>query len=238
MKNIAKKLFALGITATLMLGCITACNANAKVNVKVNGSEVLNTEISTGSWKIEELNNVGPEHKKYFEEAISQLDGYNGEPVALLGTQLVSGTNYAFLCKSTIKANNAMNSLMITYIYVDLSGKATFLKDESVVLPGTESDNGNVTGGWSYAESTEVTDKVKEVMEKTGATKDGKYFLPIAYVGSQVVAGTNHAILCKAAASSADLSTDKATLELVYVYEDLQGNCEIINTESIKLSVG
>ena len=131
-----------------------------------------------------------------------------------------------------------MNSLVITYIYVDTSGKAKLLKDDRLVLPGTEGDNGNVAGGWEYAESTEVTDKVKEVMDKSGAKKDNKYYLPIAYVGSQVVAGTNHAILCKAASSPADLSTDKASLELVYVYEDLEGKCEITNAESVKLSVG
>ena len=230
MKNITK-LLALGLTATLVLGSFAACNAKVKANVNVNGSEVINTVISTGSWKIDELNKVSVEHKKIFEEAISKIDGYSYEPVALLGTQVVSGTNYAFLCKSTIISNTAMKSFVVTYINVDTSGSATFLCDERIVLPGTESDNGGMTGGWAYAESAEITPEIKKMFEDIQAYNGDPAYIPIAYVGSQVVAGTNHAVLCKATING------NASLFLVYVYEDLEGNCQVTNTEDIKLSI-
>ncbi len=234
MKNTTKVL-ALGLTAALMLGCFTACNAKVKANVNVNGSEVINTVISTGSWKIDELNKVSVEHKKIFDEAVGQLDGYFYEPVALLGTQTVAGTNYAFLCQPTLIANNAMNSLVITYINVDPSGKANYLCDERIVLPGTENDNTGMTGAWSYVESTGVTDQTKKMFEGMEEYNGAPVYEPIANVGTQVVAGTNYAVLCKTAPSHSEMN-DKATLALVYVYEDLQGTCTITSTDAIVLS--
>lgn len=235
MKNITRFL-ALGLTATIMLGSFTACNAKVKANVNVNGSEVINTVISTGSWKIDELNKVSVEHKKIYEEAVSQLDGYFYEPVALLGTQIVSGTNYAFVSQPTSGGKSAMNSLVITYINVDPSGKASFISDERIVLPGTETDNGTIAGGWSYVESAEVTTRIKEMFEGMESYDGGPVYMPIANVGTQVVSGTNYAILCKTAPSHSEMN-DKAKLVLVYVYENLQGACEITNTETIELSI-
>ena len=239
MKNITRKLLLLGLTATILTCELTACKINpsgkVNVNVNVNGSEVINTQISTSSWKIDELNKVSVDQKNIFDEATGKLDGYFYEPVALLGTQLVSGTNYAFLCKPTISSYSAMNSLVITYIYVDLSGDASFLGDERVVLPGTEGDNTNLAGGWRYAESTEVTSEINDMIANVNPKDANDYYLPIAYVGSQVVSGTNHAVLCKAVSNTA---ADKTSLVIVYVYENLEGKCEITGTEDIKLSIG
>ena len=240
MKNITTKILTLGITAVLFTGCLTACkisdNSKISANVKINGEEVINTQIgpgAVGSWEVSDSNAMTDELKKYFEEAVSKLDGYNHTPVALLATQVVSGTNYCFLCTSTIQANNAAKEMKLAYIYVDLSGSATFLKDEVLMLPGVN-ESGDKVGGWSYAESTEITDDIKKVMEKATETLTGAVYEPVAYIGYQVVAGTNHAILCKSTPSVADLN-GASTYVLVYVYADLQGNCEITETKDIEI---
>ena len=236
------KLLALGITAVLLTGCLTACkvknNGKINANVNINGEEVINTEIvigSTGSWQFAESTAVTADHEKIFKEAISKIDGYFHTPVALLATQVVAGTNYCFLCTSTIQANNAAKEMRITYINVDPSGSASFIKDETLLLPGVN-EGGDKVGGWAYAESAEITDAIKKVMEKATETLTGATYEPVAYVGSQVVAGTNHAILCKCVPSvpSADNS---ANYVLVYVYEDLQGNCQITETTDVKISI-
>jgi len=243
MKRLSTKLLTLGLTAIILTGCLTACKVNKHVNinadVKVNGEEVFSTKISTDSWEIPQINKVSVEHKKYFEEAVSELDGYFYEPVALLGTQLVSGTNYCFLCKPTVVAKNAAGYVVLTYIYVDLQGKATYLKDKKLALPGTETANDDGTpmvGGWSYSDSAVITDDIKNIVYKAVEAKGGAAYEPIAYIGSQVVAGTNHAILCKTIPSVSGQDA-AASLILVYVYEDLEGNCEITDTEEIKLEI-
>ena len=240
MKNITTKILTIGLTAVLCTGCLTACKVtnNSKINAKVNvnGEEVINTEIAlgAGSWQAAESMTVTDELQKYFDEAISKIDGYSHEPVLLLGTQVVAGTNYCFLTVSTIQAHNAAKEMRLSYINVDPSGSATFLKDDILKLPGV-GEGGDKVGGWAYAESTEIMADIKKVMEKATETLTGAVYEPVAYIGSQVVAGTNHAILCKSTPSVAELN-GATTYVLVYVYEDLQGNCEITETTNIEFN--
>ena len=49
---------------------------------------------------------------------------------------------------------------------------------------------------------------------------------PVAYLGSQVVAGTNHAFLCQAVTVVPD-AVPRWTV--VFLYEDLQGNVSLMN---------
>ena len=56
----------------------------------------------------------------------------------------------------------------------------------------------------------------------------GVDYVPVAYLGSQVVAGTNHAILCQATVVVPDAEPFYA---IVYLYEDLQGNDSVLDIE-------
>ena len=87
------------------------------------------------------------------------------------------------------------------------------------------------------AKDTTITENVKKVLDKATETLTGATYTPVAYIGSQVVAGTNHAILCKSTPSVAELK-DPGSFILVTVYEDLQGKCEITETKEIDLNFG
>ena len=80
-------------------------------------------------------------------------------------------------------------------------------------------------GGWMEPESTDVSKEVKNLLNKATANLAGGTYEPVAYIGSQVVAGTNHRILCKYTPATKD---PKSTYAIVTVYEDLEGNAEII----------
>ena len=54
-----------------------------------------------GSWSVSEDPAVTDEVRQMLKEAADQLSDGRYEPVALLATQLVSGTNYCVLCKRT-----------------------------------------------------------------------------------------------------------------------------------------
>lgn len=88
-------------------------------------------------------------------------------------------------------------------------------------------------GGWSYAEDPTVDEHVKAVVDKATEKLLGAECEPVAYIGSQVVAGINHAVLCKITMVSPDA---EVTYAVVYIYEDLNGNCEITKTTDIVLS--
>ena len=59
---------------------------------------------------------------------------------------------------------------------------------------------GGLVGGWTAAEDPAITDDVNALIEKALDGLVGVNYVPVAYLGSQVVAGTNHAILCLATA--------------------------------------
>ena len=90
-----------------------------------------NTEISTeklaGGWEVAENKSsvVIPQYAKdIFDKAAEKLVGNELEPMALLGTQIVAGTNYAFLCFSTLQTEETINGIQVVTIYADLKGNA------------------------------------------------------------------------------------------------------------------
>lgn len=88
---------------------------------------------------------------------------------------------------------------------------------------------GDIVGGWTKAESPVITDDFKKVFEKAVSELDGVDYTPVAYLASQVVAGSNHCVLCKATPVVPDAKT---TYSIVYIYEDLEGNAEVTEVVS------
>ena len=74
-----------------------------------------------------------------------------------------------------------------------------------------------------------VTEELKVVFEKGASVLTGSSFVPVAYLGSQVVAGTNHAFLCQAVTAYPGTIDADPSYAIVYLYEDLQGNVSILN---------
>ena len=242
MKKITVKLLTLGLTAVMLTSCLTGCKGNnLKADVKTPAARQeagADMNKKTGAWEVPGDTTVTEEHKNIFNNMTSKLDGFFFEPSAFLGSQVVAGKNYCFLCKPTVKSNGGLKSLELVYIYVDLKGEASLLANDRLILPGTENAGKEFqkAGGWSYAESSEITDKIKEIMAKATETLTGETYEPVAYIGSQVVSGTNHAILCKASPSVKELNGESKWV-LVFVYENLEGKCEITGTKDITIAV-
>lgn len=93
--------------------------------------------------------------------------------------------------------------------------------NESITTSNVES-GGEIDGGWARAASPVITDDFKKIFDKAVAEFDVDY-TPVAYLASQIVAGTNHCVLCKAMSK---------TYVIVYIYEDLQGNAEVTDIVS------
>ena len=61
----------------------------------------------------------------------------------------------------------------------------------------------------------------------------GVNYVPVAYLGSQVVAGTNHCFLCKA---TVVYPNAVPSYTLVYIHEDLEGNATIMQSTDIDIA--
>lgn len=79
-------------------------------------------------------------------------------------------------------------------------------------------------GGWQQAASPEITAEIKDVCDKAFKNADGVSYTPVAYLASQVVAGINHAVLCRAC-PIVPQSTE--TYAVVKIYQNLQNECKI-----------
>ena len=67
---------------------------------------------------------------------------------------------------------------------------------------------------------------VLEGVTDAGTTLDGVNYIPVAFLGSQVVAGTNYAVLCQAAVVYPGA---EPYYVIIYIYRDLEGNASILN---------
>ena len=94
----------------------------------------------------------------------------------------------------------------------DLAAGSGAQTEETVVEP-VEEAAGAIAGGWAVEEDTSMTDDMK------------------SYLGHQLVAGLNHCFLCKATVVYPDA---KPGYSLVYIYEDLDGNLEIMDITELQ----
>lgn len=79
-----------------------------------------------GGWQDngEQPNMLNDEEKAVFEKALEGLSGVGYQPVAKLASQVVAGTNYAFLAVGTVVAPEQIPHLYVISIYADLQGNA------------------------------------------------------------------------------------------------------------------
>ena len=98
-----------------------------------------------------------------------------------------------------------------------------------LMMISAASAEGTLCGSWTPSADPAVTEELKTLFDKGTETLTGASYIPVAYLGSQVVAGTNHAFLCRAVtAYPGSLETEPA-YAMVYLYEDLGGNVSILS---------
>ncbi len=237
MKYIFGKMTAIGLAGAIAVVCFTACG-------KINETTVQTTENTTveetaahkvGGWTLPADTKITDEELAIFNKGIEGLVGVEYEPVAYLGSQLVAGTNHCFLCKATVVYPGTTPQYKLVYIYEKLDGTEEILNIAGIELPGAgDADSNPIPGGWSYADDPSVDEKSASIVDKATENLLGAEYEPVAYIGSQVVAGMNHAILCRITAISPDAEDGYA---LLYIYEDLNGGFEILEINEITLSI-
>ena len=85
-----------------------------------------------GGWQATTDTTIDEDAQAAFDAAMEGLLGVEYEPVDLLATQVVAGTNYCFLCRSTVVVPDAVPGYALVYVYRDLSGKAEILDIQDI----------------------------------------------------------------------------------------------------------
>lgn len=88
-------------------------------------------------------------------------------------------------------------------------------------------------GGWQVAENNAITEENRALLEQALEGLVGVTYVPVAYLGSQVVAGMNHCFLCQARVVYPGA---EPTLVLVYLYQDLTGQMKITRIADLDIA--
>ena len=105
-----KKLLALILAALLgasLAFCLTSCDDEEKTDNGKPGDEIV------GGWSSPDSVKLTDEATNALKKATEKLAGGTYEPIALLGTQVVAGTNYRLLCTFTPATEGADASYTI-----------------------------------------------------------------------------------------------------------------------------
>lgn len=203
--------------------------------------------IMDGGWTVAEnpAADLPEEVKTAFDKALEVLTGSYKDvtPIAYLGRQVVAGNNYAVLCRVTYADESVPAGLMVLTVYADLEGNAEILSSEEFSIADYNTGDGStdadaaepMTGGWQVPDeitAVEVPDDALAAFNKAMEGFTGNDLTPMALLGTQVVAGTNYAFLCRSKLVTAD---PVESIQVVIIYEDLEGNTTISEIKTVDL---
>ena len=174
-----------------------------------------------------------PDAMNAFEAAFP--NGYNYthyEPIALLGTQVVSGTNYLYLCKSTWTDYQENVSFVLLQIYQDLSGKSEVM-GSAILFPTEESRE----EGEDYIDNTgsylpENIPAIQNAFKEAVPDDENAYYIPLAYIGKHTQEGKPEEDVIFTAKDPRGTDA-KISYELFYITKDKDGKAKIVKTEDV-----
>ena len=174
-----------------------------------------------------------PDAMNAFEAAFP--NGYNYthyEPIALLGTQVVSGTNYLYLCKSTWTDYQENVSFVLLQIYQDLSGKSEVV-GSAILFPTEESRE----EGEDYIDNTgsylpENIPAIQNAFKEAVPDNENVSYIPLAYIGKHTQEGKPEEDVIFTAKKSKGKDA-KTSYVLLYIGSGKGGKAKLVKTEDV-----
>ena len=193
------------LCAASIMGCGAKANntesqattASQESTLTKEAEEISETNESTpitGGWAINnDFDGIDDANAmSAFEKATEDLDGYRYDVAAVLGSQIVAGTNYSYLCRAEMAVPDAKPEYVILKVYEGLEGKE----------------------GWEYNDANPYMDENEEVndaFDKALEGLTGVEYKPIAYIGHK---DNSYAVLTKITITSVEPLT---SLSMVYI---------------------
>ena len=205
-----KHFFAILTALTLLCGC--ACGAAWEDGAMLGGWTVKREEMAVM---------LPDEYGEIFEQAAPE--GY--ALVNILATQVVAGTNYAFLARNE-------EGFAILKTYRDLQGNATVTQiadlDVTDLLIAQEPMPTGLMGGWTVWDTGKppvLPTEEAEIAYETAVFAGERLFKPVALLATQLVSGMNYRVLAQ----------EDGVLYVVTVYQPLTGDAVL--TEILPLDL-
>ena len=175
-----------------------------------------------------------PDAMNAFEAAFPNGHNYTHyEPIALLGTQVVSGTNYLYLCKSTWTDYQENVSFVLLQIYQDLSGKSEVM-GSAILFPTEESRE----EGEDYIDNTgsylpENIPAIQNAFKEAVPNDENASYIPLAYIGKHTQEGKPEEDVIFTAKKSKGKNA-KTSYVLLYIGSGNGGKAKLVKTEDVQ----
>ena len=215
------------IISILLAALLLIAPASALSTEAIDSADTV--KVLPGGWNTPDSIEITDEIEALVQRAMESRIGIRVIPVALIGTQLVAGRNYAIFCRLAPVAPNAAETFAIVCIYEDLNGNASVTEIEQFEAE-THMSQSAMMGGWKQAESAELTDETRAIFQKAADTLLGVRYSPVALISTQVVNGTNYCFLSVSALVSPNA---EPTLTLVFVHAATDGSVCVTEVQNL-----
>ncbi|MCR5450901.1 MAG: lipocalin family protein [Solobacterium sp.] len=246
-----KKLFTAMIAAMLMAGCaqqkpaepaetaVPEATATAVPEETAKTEETALAEIP-GGWTVNTDFNtlMTDDDLTRIETVLAEFVGTGFTPAQVIATQVVNGTNYAYLALGETVTADPVSSYYVLVVNETPSKEVSLINIKKIDLADirTKDSNETLLGGWQATgtgkpgmlpgqEAQESFDKACESLE------DGLMLNPVVLLGTQVAAGTNYAALCRGRRDG----EDDYTLYVTKWFSSVDGTSEITSNELFDL---
>ncbi len=149
---------------------------------------------------------LSDDERDLFERCSQTLEERAFSPVAVLATQLVSGTNYAFLCEG-----EDASGWHVVVVYESLDGEAHVTSSQELKVDdlrvGTGAPMGALLGSWQVKDQTGtqlVPSDLKDAFDKVKDAYAEASLDPIAALASRENDGLDYLVLCEGEAREGD----------------------------------
>ena len=248
-ENTMKKVWLALLAGVMLAGCTktavtepeTSPEATEETTVETTTETTEENAMIAGGWTVNDSYNVllADDEEKIFEQAMEGLVGVGYTPIQVIATQLVSGTNYAYLASGTTVTANPETNYYVIVIYNSLDGNVEITSIKQIEIPDVkakEGDNQEALGAWEVRGSGKAgmlpNEDAQASFDAASEKLLGVRLNPIVLLGSQVVAGTNYLALCRGITATENAETN---LYVVKWNQDPQGNSEILENNMFDL---
>ena len=139
-----------------------------------------------------------------FEKALEGLVGVGYTPVTILATQVVNGTNHAYLAKGTTVTAEPVDGWYVVVVNENSAGEISLVNIKQIDVADIHTkDNadGAALGGWTATDTGKAGMLAGEdtmiAFEAAAEKLLGVTLNPITVLGTQVVNGTNYAVISR-----------------------------------------
>ena len=240
------------LITVLLMAVLAACGQadvqDEPVSAEPSADPAVGGGPVVGGWEIYagETAALPDSVKEAFDTATETLTGAEYIPVALAGEQVVGGMNYKIICRqipSVAELQEDAGTYQVVEIYNDFEGGATITSVRDFDLTaytdgaGWKPDNEPIDGGWGVPaefSAAAIPENAQAAFDKATADLEKGKLTPAALLATQVVAGTNYMFVCY---GSVGVDAPGTYVQIVVVYEDLDGNASITNACTLDPSV-